>query len=111
MHKKERGLLHIRIASDNGHIHIVIQDNGIGRKQSALQQNSESGIQKSFGTQITHDRIALIRQSLNIEAEVHIEDLYDERGAATGTRVHLTLPQINPRGAQRMINQGVSSQS
>jgi hypothetical protein len=109
MHKKERGLLHIGISNEKKVLHIIIQDNGIGRTQSAQQQNSETGIQKSFGTQITHDRIALIRKSLNIEAEVRIDDLYDDAGHATGTRVHLILPHIDPRSAHQMIDLGVQT--
>ena len=58
---------------------------------------------KSYGTQITQDRIELIKQSLNIDAQVRIEDLYNDQGKPAGTRVHLLLPQIDPKSANRMM--------
>jgi len=49
---------------------------------------------KSYGMQITEDRIALINRLNHIQATSTITDLYDEQGQATGTRVVLEIPQL-----------------
>jgi len=71
---------------------ISITDNGIGR-QKAMELNSKSvSKNKSFGMQITKDRIENINARFTEQASVIIEDLYDENSNAAGTRVSLHLP-------------------
>jgi hypothetical protein len=55
---------------------------------------SKSATRKSFGIRITSDRIALVRETLGINASVEIHDLYDAGHQAKGTHVQITLPLI-----------------
>jgi hypothetical protein len=57
--------------------------------------NIGCGHKKSLGMQITGDRIALINRIYGIDTQVHVIDLHDENGEATGTRVVITTPLIN----------------
>lgn len=78
-------------------LQIVIEDNGVGRQQSALMKAAGNGQHKSFGMKITKDRIGLINRTLGIQAEVEVEDLADENGNANGTRVIVNVPVINEK--------------
>ena len=54
-------------------------------------RKSDTG-KKSMGMAITRDRIALINQMYNMEAKVDIEDLGDDNGHPSGTKVILEIP-------------------
>ncbi len=70
---------------------ITITDDGIGRKK-ALELKSKSASQnKSFGMQITKNRIGIVNKLFDQQTSVGIEDLYDDNGNATGTKVSLRL--------------------
>jgi hypothetical protein len=43
--------------------------------------------QKSFGLQITNERLALLNRNKQLPASYQIEDLEDDDGKAAGTRV------------------------
>jgi LytS/YehU family sensor histidine kinase len=105
MHKKEKGIMKIHISRKENTLLVQVDDNGIGRIKSSALLHNETSINKSFGTQITQDRITLIRKSLNIDARVQIKDLYDPDGHPAGTQVHLTIPFLDARTARLMIEQ------
>jgi sensor histidine kinase YesM len=89
----EGGLLQINL-SMNGkdQLKITIEDNGVGRKASAIRKSHQRSMHKqSHGMQITSERLDTINAVYQIEARSSIEDLYDEAGHATGTRVVLTM--------------------
>ncbi len=89
MKKKGRGQITIDIKAKNSDIlFVAIEDNGVGR-ESANEQNTvlhEKG--KSFGMQITADRINAINKKEN---NIKIVDLYDSEKKAAGTRVEFEL--------------------
>jgi hypothetical protein len=87
--------LDIRIAGVNGMLEICIEDNGIGRKAAALRKEARNGHEKSMGMKLTTDRIALIQNMLGITAQIHLDDLEDSTGQATGTRVTIIIPRID----------------
>lgn len=83
---KSGGMLEIYAEQPNEETLILkIQDNGIGRAESAKLKNTETQ-HKSYGISITIDRI----KSLNPENTVEILDLY-ENNKPNGTLVILTL--------------------
>lgn len=85
--KTDRGFLEIMIDMDAGNIlHIVIKDNGIGRKAAASFMASQFK-HKSYGVDITSSRLRL----LSSESSIVMEDLFNETGAAAGTAVHIYL--------------------
>jgi streptogramin lyase len=95
MRKEGKRILSLSVFNWHDKLMIHICDNGIGREQSARHKPSENGSAKSFGMQITHDRIELISQTLGITAVVKVVDINDEKGYAGGTRVELEIPMIH----------------
>ena len=69
-----------------------IEDNGIGRKKAKEMKSKEVGKKKSYGMQISHDRLALLNPTNGEFASVLIEDLLNEKGIELGTRVTLHIP-------------------
>lgn len=94
--EKEEGsrklLVEVAVNADD-QIRITVEDNGIGREKS-LQRTRLNEQKKSYGMQITKDRIDLIRQTLNIHTDVEIEDLISKAADATGTKVCITIPKL-----------------
>ena len=96
MHKENgKGLLKIEVKKLDNNIQFVIQDNGIGREKAAAIKPKSRKDHKSFGIQITKDRIAFTNQFYNINATLQIIDLKDEDGNARGTKVVILLPILN----------------
>jgi sensor histidine kinase YesM len=92
MTKESPGSLRVSITriSDN-RLQIVIHDNGVGR-EAAKKLKSKSALKtKSFGMQITNDRIDLLNKLYNFKNKATIEDLYDGFGNPSGTTVVITL--------------------
>lgn len=89
----EGGLLQINLSlNGKDQLKITIEDNGVGRKASAIRKSHQRSMHKqSHGMQITSERLDTINAVYQIEARSSIEDLYDEAGHATGTRVVLTM--------------------
>lgn len=65
---------------------IIVQDNGVGREKSANLKNNLLS-HKSFGIDITLERLKLLDENNNIE----IDDLYDSNDISSGTKVTITL--------------------
>ena len=93
MHKKEGGIIYINIAQPSEFLlHIEIIDNGIGRELAATYKSKSATRQKSFGIKMTSERIDIINQLYETEAEVKIIDLKDAMNSATGTKVTIQIP-------------------
>lgn len=81
------GHININICAEEELLECVITDNGIGRKQAALNKKQSLKKERSLGLEITKERLKLYSEENNMEAGYFIEDLEDENGAATGTKV------------------------
>jgi ligand-binding sensor domain-containing protein len=93
MHKDGTGHLELSIIkADNESIAITITDNGIGRAKAAELKSKRVLKNKSFGMQITEDRIKILNNANNINATATITDLYNNNGQAIGTKVQIILP-------------------
>jgi hypothetical protein len=68
-----------------------IADAGIGREKAA-EFKSKSATHKSHGLKATSQRIEMMNKLNSTGAQVHIVDLKDEQGKATGTKVELIIP-------------------
>lgn len=87
---ERRGKLTLTFNTDDHFLIIIIDDNGVGRKQAAAfrQQN----IHKPEGLNITSERIDLInRMSHRKDNAVQIFDKRDADGYSLGTRVEITI--------------------
>jgi LytS/YehU family sensor histidine kinase len=87
MHRTRDGLLNIRILKKESCLLITIEDNGIGRVKAAEHNPGSTGM----GLKMMDQIIALYRKLYRTAITQTIEDLVDEQGVATGTRVSLTI--------------------
>jgi LytS/YehU family sensor histidine kinase len=81
-------LIHIKKESDEM-INCIVEDDGIGRKQSSAKQPILSKADKSsLGMKITQSRIDILNKIKNTNAAVQLSDL------AQGLRVEVKLPLV-----------------
>ncbi|GAB3048391.1 hypothetical protein GCM10027185_60380 [Spirosoma pulveris] len=93
MHKDEGGTVWVRIEQPYEHLlHVEIMDNGVGRAKAAEYKSKSATKQKSFGMKITAERIAVINQLYQIQTQIQVIDLVDEKGQATGTSISIDIP-------------------
>ena len=90
MHKEGKALLKIDVTKKEEYIQIIVEDNGIGRVASnKMSAQAPAYRKKQMGMKINERRIALTDQSSSIQ----VEDLYDQHGVASGTRVTIEISQ------------------
>jgi two-component system LytT family sensor kinase len=89
-HLSQKGKIKIELVQIEKVIKCVIIDNGVGRVKAG--ETKESDEHKSFGTNITQERLAVINELYNSKLSETITDLYDEQGNAIGTRVEIFIP-------------------
>lgn len=83
-HRENR--IEIKIKEINDELHISIQDNGVGRQDSARQKN-----RKSHGINITKQRILNFSNDQSAD-RLSYTDLKDKNGNALGTLVQIRVP-------------------
>ncbi len=95
LHKNGDRKLYVSfIQRDQLHLVCVVEDNGIGRIRAAEIKAGkfDSAQHESKGMRISQERIDLVRLQTALNPEIDIEDLFDESGKPTGTRVSVILP-------------------
>jgi ligand-binding sensor domain-containing protein len=93
LHKDEKGRLLLSFnRSEDNMLKVAIEDNGVGRAMAAELKSKQVLKKKSYGMQITEDRIAIINRIQNINATSEVTDLFDAEGRPAGTRVVLMIP-------------------
>ncbi|AUD00794.1 histidine kinase [Spirosoma pollinicola] len=93
MHKAEGGTVTVEVTQPQENLlHIEITDDGVGRQRADELKSKSAGKHKSFGMQVTADRIRMINQLYNIHTQARILDLVDSFGEACGTQVILEIP-------------------
>ncbi|MDF2189041.1 sensor histidine kinase [Paraflavitalea sp. CAU 1676] len=96
LHREDgHGKLTIRLLhKSDALLEAQIEDNGVGR-QKAMEMKSREAIRtKSYGMQLSQDRLQLLGQQKD-SASVVIDDLTDAAGKPGGTRVILYIPIQN----------------
>lgn len=88
LHTVEGGFISISFSKKNELLHIVIEDNGIGRKGAELNKKSKE--HKSMAMKITQDRIDNLNYKYRILGSIDIRDYNAEQ--ETGTHVEIDLP-------------------
>ena len=91
MNKDGEGVLQIDLEIVEDSLRCTITDNGVGRKKAAELKTKTAENEKSMGLKITSDRLSLFNQEKNIQTFFKIEDLEDESGEPTGTKVIFTI--------------------
>jgi ligand-binding sensor domain-containing protein/two-component sensor histidine kinase len=93
LHKETKGTLLLSFTKgEKNNLVVAIEDDGIGRQKAAELKSKQVLKKKSYGMQITEDRIAIINRVQHINATSAITDLEDENGNARGTKVELNIP-------------------
>lgn len=96
LHKEERGKLKINFSKDSdGNLEVTVDDDGVGRQRAAALKSKQVLKKKSYGMQITEDRMAIINRIEKINARCRVIDKMDAAGTPLGTTVLLTIP-LNP---------------
>lgn len=104
----KKGKLWLRFLPINDNsLQVEIEDNGIGRKKASEMRSKDTMKTKSYGMQISKDRIELINSQYQTRSSVTVEDLTDEAGNPSGTKVILRLPiiemAIHPHTVKKVI--------
>ncbi|GGA93758.1 hypothetical protein GCM10011511_16310 [Puia dinghuensis] len=88
-----KGFISIRMRIADDRIVIVIEDNGVGRKEAAARPKSAEWKEyPSRGLSLTEDRIGIMNKLYAGDAGIEVTDLQDSDGSPAGTRVTLRLP-------------------
>ncbi len=91
MLKNRKGTIRVSfVPYRKGCIHCVIEDDGIGRKQSALLQSNDYKRRQSKGVSLIIQRIDILNSVNRTSYRVETEDIYPER-EETGTRVRVPV--------------------
>ncbi|MFN8155093.1 MAG: histidine kinase [Bacteroidia bacterium] len=89
LNKGAAGTVRISITNKNNNsLFCTVEDDGIGREKAAEMKSKTLGSNKSFGTEITRERIKLLNGD---DRNFRIIDLYDANQQPAGTRVEITL--------------------
>lgn len=87
MHRKAGGVLHIAVRNENSELQVSIEDNGVGREKAARLNPDTT----RRGFRIMEHIIELYRKLYNTGITQVIEDLKDDAGNPSGTRVVLRI--------------------
>ncbi len=91
MHKRGSGHLDIALSIEGKILTSIITDNGIGRAEAALLNSKTAEKDKSMGVQITVERLALLNKTIDHKSFFDIEDIIDQEGNTSGTKVELKI--------------------
>jgi hypothetical protein len=91
MHKEGQGKLEIEMSVQDGELHCIIADNGIGREKATALKTKSGEKQKSFGLKVTSERLALFSNNQHGRSYYRTEDIYDAQGNTAGTKVNLVI--------------------
>lgn len=86
LHKGTPGHIDIEFERFPGGLKCTITDNGVGRKKAAELKSKSINKEKSYGMQITRDRLSMLDKD-GKTPHVEVINLEDEQGNALGTKV------------------------
>jgi len=90
--KAEKGYLYISYANDGEKIKCIIQDNGIGREAAQKRKRKRRTYYESIGIGLVSEQLTLLAPKA--KKRMTIEDLHNESGQPSGTRVCLWIPKM-----------------
>ena len=86
------GEIVIGFSEENNYLLCSVMDNGIGRKLAARYKSEQHIEYQSKGMTLTKKRVQLLNKINNTQIEIHVNDLTDKNGKATGTEVIIKMP-------------------
>jgi tetratricopeptide (TPR) repeat protein len=91
--KKENKKIEVKVEKNKKkHITISITDNGVGRKASKEINKQKTLKRKSIGIELTKERLENFSKKYTNMYNIKIEDLHDNQGNPSGTKVILDIP-------------------
>lgn len=93
LHKEGERILKISFQHNENELICVVEDNGIGRKQSQVIADRRGGKHISFSGKAIEKRFEILNQTSTGKVGFFYEDLI-ENGTETGTRVTISIPFI-----------------
>lgn len=91
MHKAGDKKLEIKFELDEK-LHCIIEDNGVGRKKAAEIRERQNQSHESFASKAIKKRLEILSAVLDGNFTYTYEDLYNETGEPSGTRLTLQIP-------------------
>lgn len=93
MHKESSGNVAVQLLCKADHILCIIEDDGVGREKAKQLKEARNGQHKSFGMEITANRIELMRELYQLDFSLRYKDLKKDN-KAVGTRVEIKIPYL-----------------
>jgi sensor histidine kinase YesM len=90
--KEGKGNLVIRFSKAGEMLQLEITDNGIGRDKAMEILRNQNKDHRSMATNITLERLHALNRKSKKKIVLHIEDLFDEKGNPSGTKVSFEIP-------------------
>lgn len=90
--KQEKGTLKLIVRDLEENIEILIDDDGVGRKQATELKSNSDGHQ-SMGLKINEERLKLLNKIHGWDIRCQIMDKFDSQNQSLGTKVILTIPK------------------
>lgn len=85
------GLIHLNFKSiHDGKLVVEVMDNGLGYLKN--KNNSKDATHKSYGTQITSERLSLFKEKYDSEFDFSIQLILDADEQVKGTKVTISIP-------------------
>ena len=91
-YKPEPGHIKISIAKKDNTLFATVEDNGVGRNISKQVTQSILQRKESLGIKLTEERLKVLNEQKNINAEFKIIDQFTNEKLPCGTKVELSLP-------------------
>lgn len=95
MSLNKKGNIYLEIRKEENYLIVIIEDNGIGRKQAEILKINQVKERRSIGLSIVESRLTLLCKKANIPKKLEFIDLLEENGDPMGTRVIINLPILN----------------
>ncbi|TAE19981.1 MAG: histidine kinase, partial [Bacteroidetes bacterium] len=92
LHKAGEGIVQIHFSLDKNVIVLEVKDNGVGLEQAKTLRSEVKKEHKSLATQITQERLALLRQKYQLPLDFILRELKTQLDEVAGTQVRVELP-------------------
>ncbi|MFY7965276.1 MAG: sensor histidine kinase [Chitinophagaceae bacterium] len=92
LHKKNNRVLNVSFSKNINELIVTIDDNGIGRKRSAILNNQKQKQHESFAVNANKKRLEILQKNSTVNIAFNIIDKENENRESLGTTVILVLP-------------------
>lgn len=90
--KDRNGKISLKVSINQEQLYFVLEDNGVGRKQSQLLKSAMPIEYQSKGMSLTANRVELMNNSNKLKMQLTVEDAFPDDSAYPGTRIIISIP-------------------